>query len=107
MEGKSVPAARLALNHLSLADRYWQFRLRMLRLSFMTCPTSKDHFAHLINQLMMDIHPIFGAYVLYICGLQTRLDNDFQGAVDHIQFAIEWLEYWRVVGSPWDLAQRV
>jgi hypothetical protein len=107
MEGKSVPATHLALQHLSLADRYWQFRLSVFRHSFITDLTQQNHFAALITQLMIDIHPIFGAYVLYLCALQTRLDKNFQGAVDHVQFAIEWLEYWRVVGAPWDLAQKV
>jgi len=56
---------------------------------------------------MVDIHPIFGSYILYIRALSFRVGGDSQGAMDHIRFAIEWIEFWRVSGAPWDLAQKV
>src|SRR5277367_4076419 len=107
MEGKSIPATRFPLKHLSLADRYWQFRLRVFRNSFIVYPTSHVHFSPLVKQIMIDIHPLFGTYILYICALQVRLDGNFMGAVDHLQFAMEWLQNWRVEGARWDLTQRV
>jgi hypothetical protein len=107
MEGKSIPSTRFPLKHLSLADLYWQFRLRFLRNSFISRPTSNVHFSPLVKQIMIDMHPVFGAYILYVCALKVRLDRNFVGAVDHIQFAMEWLQHLRVKGAHWDLAQRV
>ena len=104
IEGKSIPIPHLALRHLSLVDRYWQFRLRSYRHAYMTRQFQPDA---LLKQIMIDIHPIFGAYILYIRALELRLAFNFQGALDHIYFAMEWIKFWRVTGSPWDLAQRV
>lgn len=104
IEGKSISAPRLALQHLSLADRYWQFRLRSYRHAYMTEKAQSDI---LLRQCMIDIHPIFGAYILYIRALELRRNFYFQEASDHIHFAIEWIEFWRVTGSTWDLTQKV
>jgi hypothetical protein len=66
-----------------------------------------EHAKSLLKQIMVDTHPIFGSYILYIKALSLRVGGDFQGAMDHIRFAMEWIEFWRVTGAPWDLAQKV
>jgi hypothetical protein len=104
IEGKSISVPRLALQRLSLLDRYWQFRLRSYCHTYMTEKVQSDA---LLKQCMIDMHPIFGAYILYIRAMELRTNFDFQGALDHIHFAVEWIEFWRVTGSTWDLAQRV
>ena len=110
IDGKIAPSSHLALKHLSLADRYWQFRLRAYRHAFMTLSLPQvrsEHSASLMKQIMVDIHPIFGAYILYLHALESRAGHEFQAALDHLHFAMEWLEPWRVKGNTLDLAQKV
>jgi hypothetical protein len=93
-----------------MIDRYWQIHLRAYRHAFMTSslPTVKSEYSTaLMNQIMVDIHPIFGAYILYMHALELRAGHELQVALDHLHFASEWLESWRVEGNALDLAQKV
>jgi hypothetical protein len=110
VEKKPFAAPRLTFQHLSLADRYWQFRLQAYRYAFMDCSPAQvnwEHASPLGKQAMIDIHPTFGSYFLYIRALQTRLEGDFQGSLNLIHFAMEWINSWRVRGDMRDLNERV
>ena len=110
IQGKRWYSPPLALQHLSLADRYWQLRLQAYRHSLLTqslWQVQKEHTEPLLEQIAKDTHPIFGAYILYLRALEFRLLFAYQEAADHIHFAIEWLECWRAPAYPMDLSQKV
>jgi len=110
VDGNPMPSLQLPLPKLSLLDRYWQFRLCAYRRAFMTSPLSevrKKHTISLAKQITVDIHPIFGSYILYMLALEARCTRDFQGSLDQLDLAMLWIELWRQRNSAIDLAQMV
>jgi hypothetical protein len=107
--GESIAAPRLTLSHLSLLDRYWQFRLQAYRHAFLEFSPVRlqwEHGSALSRQLMVDIHPTFGAYILYILALGSRLEADFLKTLDYLELAKDWIESWRIRGDKQDLNEK-
>ena len=105
-----MPSLQLPLPQLSLLDRYWQFRVSAYRHAFITSPLAdvrKKHTNSLAKQITIDIHPIFGSYILYMLALEARAVKDLSGSLDQLDLAMEWIEFWRLRNSPTDLAQMV
>lgn len=110
VDGDSMPSLQLPLPQLSLLDRYWQFRLSAYRHAFITSQlveVRKKHSLTLTKQMAIDIHPIFGAYIMYIRALEARSQGDIQECLDQLGLAMDWLESWRLQSSPTDLSQMV
>jgi hypothetical protein len=70
-------------------------------------PFLSEHCFPIYKQLLVDIHPIFGAYVLYLRALQLYVCSDLQGTMDHLNFAMEWIVSWRIPGNRGDLTEQV
>jgi hypothetical protein len=110
IEGQRFKPPLMPLRHLSLLDRYWQLRLRLYRRMFETHrvgPFLTEHCFPIYKQLLVDIHPIFGAYVLYLRALQLYVLSDLEGTMDYLQFAMDWIASWRIPGNRWDLTEQV
>jgi|SRR2546423_7561012 len=110
VDGDSMPSLQLPLAQLSLLDRYWQFRLSAYRYAFLTSQLAevrKKHSITLAKQMAVDIHPIFGAYIMYIRALEARSEGDRQKCLDQLGLAMDWLESWRLQSSSTDLSQMV
>ena len=110
VDGDGMPSLQLPLPQLSLLDRYWQFRLSAYRHAFLTSQlveVRRKHSVTLAKQMAIDIHPIFGAYILYIRALESRSEGDLPGCLDQLDLAMEWLEFWRLQRSSTDLSQMV
>lgn len=110
VDGDSMPSLQLPLPQLSLLDRYWQFRLSAYRHAFITSQlveVRKKHSITLAKQMAIDIHPLFGAYIMYIRALEARSEGDLQECLDQLDLAMDWLELWRLGSSPTDLSQMV
>lgn len=67
----------------------------------------RQHTEILFEQAVKDTHPVFGAYIIYLQALELRLLRLFQAALDHLQYAMKWLETWRNRDDETDLSQRV
>lgn len=99
----------MPLRHLSLLDRYWQFRLRLYRRiseTHRTGPFLAEHYVPMYKQLLVDMHPIFGSYALYLRAIELYILSDLQGALDYLHFAIDWIATWRISGCKWDLTEK-
>jgi hypothetical protein len=110
IQGSVLHKPPFVLEHLSLSDRYWQHHLRTYRCSLISQPlhwVQEKYTLTLLQQLKKDIHPIFGAYILYLRSFEFLLVSNLQLALDQIQHAIRWLETWRKPHDLTDLSQRV